>query len=290
MNPKEIVTQIDEYVDKFSSKMTPIQKQLYARIELILKDISVDSEGNIRRSTANLKRINKVKSELSRVIRDPDYQDLVSNIQESMNEVSALQQSYYYKIDSSFEEPKVMATVQEQAFETSVVDLTEAGINENVVNEAVSILQQHISEGGSFNTMQTQMKKFILGNDEVDGKLVSYSKQIVSDTMHMTSRKYNSLAVDDLKLQWYMYVGSEKPTSRPFCIAMLEKKYIHESELAKCASGNIPGEGKVSLEGLMPGTTGQNLIDRCGGYNCAHALIAVPIESVPKAVRNKIAE
>lgn len=287
MTPKQIVTDIDEYVDSFSAKMTPIQESLYRRVELLLKDISVDADGNIKRTIGNLNLINKVKDELSSVIRKPEYQDLVVNIQDSLDEVNALQETYYTKIDPTFETPKVMGAIQEQAFDTSIVDLTEAGIQENLVGEAVSILQQHVSEGSSFSTMQTQLKNFMIGNDEVDGKLVSYSRQIMSDTMHMTSRKYNALAVDDLGLEWYVYVGSEKPTSRPFCIAMLEKKWIHESELAKCASGNIPGEGKVSLEGLMPGTNGQNLIDRCGGYNCAHALIAVPAESVPKDIRQK---
>ncbi len=285
-SPKEIVTTIDEFVDEFSAKMTPIQKDLYNRVELLIKDITVDAEGNIKRTTKNLNIINKVKAELEGVIRKPEYQDLVSNIQESLDEVNTLQESYYAKIDKAFETPKVMATIQKQAFDTSVADLTEAGINTNVVSEAVTLLQNNISEGASFSTMQSQLEDFIIGNAETDGKLVSYSRQIMSDTMHMTSRKYNALAVDDLGLVWYQYIGSEKPTSRPFCIAMLDKEWVHESELAKCARGSIDGK-QISLAGLMPDTTGSNLVDRCGGYNCAHALIAVPAENVPNQVRKR---
>lgn len=287
MTPKDIVQTIDDYVDEFADKMSPIQRKLYDRIVLMLRDISVDADGNIKRTISNMNIINDVKSELESVVNNPKYQNLVANINESLGEVNQLQDDYYKKIDPEFATPKVMGTIQEQAFDTSVADLTEAGINSTLVDEAVSILNQHISEGSSFTTMQTQLENFMIGNDEVDGKLVSYSRQIISDTMHMTARKYNSLAVDDLGLTWYVYVGSEKPTSRPFCIAMLEKRWVHQSELAKCASGNIPGEGHVSLAGLMPGTNGVNLVDRCGGFNCAHHLISVPAESVPSDIRKK---
>jgi hypothetical protein len=108
----------------------------------------------------------------------------------------------------------------------------------------------------------------------------------VNDALQTSSRKYNSLAVDKLGLEWYMYVGSLKAESRDFCAALLRKKYIHESELPAISRGLIDGV-QVDMSGVMEGTDGENIIDRCGGWNCSHHLMPISEEMVPTRIRRK---
>jgi len=92
-----------------------------------------------------------------------------------------------------------------------------------------------------------------------------------------------------LGLVWYQYVGSLITTSREFCIHLVGKRYVHESEITGIINGKIDGE-KVSLAGLIPDTTKDNFPILRGGYNCRHQMLAVSEATVPKKVRIELYE
>ncbi len=162
----------------------------------------------------------------------------------------------------------------------------DAGVNENVINDAADIVETHIRDGSSFTTLVDELKTRIVSNPETDSKLVSYSKQIINDTLSDFSRNYNNLVTEDLELEWFEYLGALVDTSRPFCKALVKKHFIHKSELPKISRGDIDGH-QVSLEGLVKGTNGSNIISRAGGYNCSHQFIPVPSSTVPTSLRRK---
>jgi len=284
---KTVVNEIDTYINSFTDKIDPIQKKLYNKVSAILKDLSLDDLGNIKQTSANMDIISSVRATLNSVVSNPAYQKNVSNIQSALDDVQTLQENYFEKINSGVTFPAVADSINDNAFSTAVTSLTEAGLKENVINAAADIVSTSITEGTSFADMNQAMKDFIVGDKETDGKLVSYSKQILSDTMHTASRNYNSIMTEKLGLKWYRYVGALVADSRPWCIEMERKEFIHESELGKCASGNIDGR-QVSKQGLLPDTNKENVVSRCGGYNCQHHLIPIPEESVPIELRRKI--
>lgn len=285
-NPKDIVNLIQSNIDEFSNSIEPIQKKLYEKVSALLKDLSLDAEGNIKQTSTNVDIINSVKTELSSVVNNPSYQKNVAGIKSSLDDVNDLQSDYFSKIDDSVNTPTVVDAVKNQSFDSAVSSLTEAGINENVVGGALDIVSHGITEGTSFADMNDSLRTFMIGNDKLDGKLLSYSKQIVSDTLQTASRNYNSIMTDKLGLEWYIYVGALVSDSRPWCIEMEKKKYIHVSELASCCRGVIDGK-KVSLQGLMPDTNKDNVISRCGGFNCEHSMMPISSESVPSNIRRK---
>jgi len=117
---------------------------------------------------------------------------------------------------------------------------------------------------------------------------VSYSKQVINDTLSSFARNYHNIVTNDLELEWYTYIGAEIDTTRPFCHAMHEKKYIHQSEFAGCISGRLLGlDTKKAHQGMYPDTNSENLVTNCGGYNCGHQLVPVPTVTVPTAIRRK---
>lgn len=285
-NTTQIVNVIQDNIDEFADSIEPIQRKLYNRVTSLLQGLTLDSDGFINRTQANMDIINDVKTELSSVVNYPAYQKNVAGIKSSLDDVTNLQTNYFGKISEDAKQPPVMDSIVDNSFDTVLASLTEAGINENVVSAATDIVSNGITEGSSFSDMNEALKTFMVGNDKVDGKLLSYSKQIVSDTMHTTSRNYNSIMTEKLGLKWYRYVGALVTDSRPWCIAMEEKEFIHESELGKCCAGNIDGK-QVSKAGLMPDTTKDNVVSRCGGYNCGHHLVPIPSEGVPTNIRRK---
>jgi hypothetical protein len=285
MDTRKVVDDIDGIVNDYANSLEPLQRKLYKRVSISLKELDIDDDGNIKRTAKNLRIINDVKGELDNVVNDPKYIDQVSNIRGAMDDVNELQNNYFNKI-SDVAIPAPIKVMTDQAFDQVVDSLAGSGINENVLSGALDIVNTSISEGGDFFKMSNQLKDYIIGSKDVDGKLVSYSKQIVSDTIHGVSRNYNSIMTDKLGLQWYRYIGSLMDTSRPFCKAMVKKQWIHDSELAKCAKGDIDGM-KVSTKGMMKGTNGDNIVSRCGGFNCTHQLVPVPDTLVPSGIRKR---
>ncbi len=283
---KKIVNEIQSYVDDFATNIEPIQKKLYDRVSGLLSQLTLDADGNIKRTQANVNIISDVKTELNSVVNNKAYQKNVAGLKSALTDVNDLQENYFTTIDPATVKPPVIDSIVDHSFDTAVSDLTAAGLKSTVVDAAADIVSTGITEGTSFGDMNTQLREFMIGNEEKEGKLLSYSKQIVSDTMHTASRNYNSIMTDKLGLKWFRYVGALVADSRPWCIALEHKEWIHESELPAICNGNINGQ-KVSKQGLMPDTNKENVVSRCGGYNCAHHMVPVPAELVPANIRRK---
>lgn len=281
-----IADETEQLVDQFARSMNPVQKRLYTKVSALLKELSIDSEGNIKRTVSNFNIISKVERELKSIVHDPSFQRNVAQINDALSDVNKMQRNFFTATQPDFTQPKVIQAYHDQAFDDAVASLTGAGMTEQVINSAADIVKTGITEGTSFADMNDQLRESMLGTDDVEGKMVSYSKQILSDTLHNQARNYNSLVADDLGLEWYEYIGPLKDTSREWCIALEEKRWIHQSELGSIARGVIDGE-KVSLAGLMPDTDADNVVQRCGGYNCQHHMVPVPAERVPSSIRRE---
>lgn len=281
-----IADEIQSTVDEFADSMSPIQRGLYNRVSALLKSLSLDSDGNIKQTASNLSIINKVEIELNSVTKNPEFQDQVASINSALADVNQMQNHFFDVQIPDFAEPAVIPAFQEQAFNNAVTSLTGAGMQQEVVNHALDVVRDGIMEGASFADMNDLLRISMLGNKEIEGRLVAYTKQILSDTLHGQARDYNSIITKKLGLVWYEYIGPLRDTSRPWCIALEKKQWIHKSELAAICAGNIDGH-KVSLAGLMPDTNKENVVSRCGGYNCMHHMVPVPAESVPDEIRAK---
>jgi hypothetical protein len=298
MDSQEIANIIDDYIVEFADKTQPLQQELYSKAFNKLKDLSLDENGLIKRTISNFNQVNTIKNTLESIVKNSEYKKNVSSLRLALKDITEMQTKFFEKNFKGFSEPKVIEKMLTESFDNAVMSLTEAGMSANVTDAASKIVLDGVKAGDSFFKMSKNLEQFILGNPETDGKLVSYTKQIVNDTLHGSARNYNSVVTSELGLKWYQYIGAltkgvknktnkkRHGGSREWCIALVNKQWIHESELPSICRGNINGK-TVSLQGLMPNTTKDNVIDRCGGYNCNHQMVAVPDNFVPKNIRKK---
>lgn len=298
MDSQEISNIIDDYIFEFADKIKPLQDKLYSQVFNKLKDLSLDESGLIKRNISNFNQVNTIKNTLESIVKNPDYKKNVGSLKSALKDITEMQTKFFEKNFKGFSEPKVIDKMLTESFDNAVMSLTEAGMSANVTDAASKIVLDGVKAGDSFLKMSKNLEQFIVGNADVDGKLVSYTKQIVNDTLHGSARNYNSVVTSELELKWYQYVGAlvkgvknktnnkRHGGSREWCIALVKKQWIHESELPSICRGNIDGK-TVSLQGLMPNTTKDNVIDRCGGYNCNHQMVAVPDSFVPKNIRKR---
>lgn len=288
VQPNSSAKEIQSAIDEFISGLDEMQKKNFNKVYALLKDLSLDVDGNIKPTIENLKVIQRVKRVLSDGVDNPMYNDKVAELQKTVDKVSELQSIYYAKYFKDFKIPKSVEKLNELAFDSLVDQLTGAGVNENVVNMSAQIVEQNIKSGANFGDLVKQLEDKMLGDKETEPKLISYSKQIVNDTLSTFAANYHRIVTDDLNIEWYEYLGALIDTSRPFCEAMVAKKYIHKSEFAGCISGRLLGlSTKKAHEGMMAGTNAENLITRRGGWNCGHLLVGVPTRFVPSEIRRQ---
>lgn len=282
---EKLLAAIDDSINEFIKTIPDAQGRSYRKIVALLKEL--DTKGDtLKNNVTNWRKISRIKRELEQAILNPVYTKAVSEFLGAYNLVSNIQDSYFSKMEKTFSPFKVLDEIKKQNILTTAQGLTEQGISGRVIQPIKNILQTNIASGGSYAQLAEQLRTEILGNDKLDGSLLKYVRTYATDAINQYSAQYTKTISEDLGLEWFQYVGSLIKTSRPFCIALHGKKYFHQSELPQIVKGNINGK-KVSLAGLVPGTTAENFQVLRGGYNCGHLVIPIAESAVPKDLRDK---
>jgi len=288
-NINDLTDAIESSVDDYGSGLDAIQKAIYQKVMVLLKDLTTDAEGNIKTTVSNYKIITKVKNIIKKELNSDAYIKQVSKVDDHYANIKDIQDSYFTSMFDDYTAPAVLAEFQKQAINDTIESLTGSGINEILVNKATDIVGDNIRSGRNFTDMTDELEEFILGNDKVDGKLIYYSKQIMNDSLSQYAGNYSKIITDDLDLQWFGYVGGLVRDSRQMCRVLVAKKYIHISEIKGICRGEVDGK-EVSTAGMIPGTDENNFQELRCGFNCGHQAIPLPKESVPQDIRDKFEE
>ena len=282
----KLTQETDRAIKAFIDAIPAVQKKIYSKLLDELKQLTLYSDGSIKNNLENIKRISRIKKELENIVLDKKYLASVSEYLTAFETVEKIQNVYFSKLSSDFTPMKVLAEVKKQAITDTAEMLTKNGVDVNFLNPIKEIIKTNITSGGSYAELTEQLRKEILGTPDLDGKLMKYAQQVTTDAINQYSAQYMKIITDDLGLVWFRYVGSLIKTSRPFCVALVKKSYVHKDEFPEILKGNIDGK-KVSLAGLNANTTPDNFQILRGGWNCGHQLISISTESVPKNLQEK---
>lgn len=126
-------------------------------------------------------------------------------------------------------------------------------------NQIADYITNSIANNADWKSFQQGMKDIIVGNKNVDGSLVRYSKQYIHDTARQASQTIDNAFADKFGLVYFLYFGDEIETTRPFCRSRFGKVF-HKDDVK-----NWPDD----LPYFQPNYN--FFIDR-GGYNCRHQI------------------
>lgn len=282
-NFRDIITRIDDAVATFIEKVPAAERDMLYAVDEELSRIEL-RDGKIKPTVANLKIITSIKNKLLRVILTDKYKAQVKDFIQAFREVTVLHNQYWRSIEKSFKPSSILKQVRQIAISDTVAKLTENGLAQNVVQPVSDMLTQNITQGGSMRELKAMLRESMT-TTETPGTLQRYATQIATDSINQYSRNYTQIVTSDLGYEWFGYRNSLIKTSRPFCIAMVERRYFHISEIpALLRAENLyytnPKDGKkkkVPLnartklpDGMYPSTTPSNFITLLGGYNCGH--------------------
>lgn len=214
---------------------------------------------------------------------------------QSYNDVADVQNQYFSQFAGAVSSIKATNVLKKAAIESTLNNLTEAGIEAGVTDGLKQILLHNTQQGSSIADVTDQLRNYLTNNEKGPGAIEQYVGTYATTAINQYSAEYNKSIADDLGLEWYMYVGSLLTTSRPFCQKAVEKKYIHVSEFETLLHGDFGPLGKVHVnkktglpDGLMEGTNPENFPRRRGGWNCGHQLVAVADIAAPQNVKDAV--
>lgn len=292
---KQLEQTIDGSIEKINSRIDSHQRKAFDEISLLIKDLEIKN-GRIEQSVKNLRTIGKIKTKLEKIISSKEWKEDVKEYLKSFAQVERIQNQYFRALEAEFSPTPLLSEIRSQSVGAALNSLTANGINSAVTSKVQDILRQNITTGSTYAEITKQLREFMLTNESGVGALQRYVKQITTDALNQFSAQYTDAVTTDLGLEWYQYQGALIEDSRALCKALVEKRYVHVSELPKIVKGDfkefeeMDGEinPKTGLpQGMIAGTNSSNFIVYRGGYNCGHKLIPVSAASVPKNLRDK---
>ena len=289
---RNLIETITAAVDRFNSSIPATQRAMLREVMQLVKEL--DTRGDRIKVTAeNIRRLASINSKLQRVMLTDNYLASVKEYLGAFTEVVKLQNQYFASVEQKFKPPRLLKELRKQAVEAVANQLTENGLNSNVVDKGSELIRKAVSTGGSYNSLSKQLTDFIVNNESGEGQLLRYTKQISTDALNQFSGQYTQLISSDLGFEWFRYSGSNIETSRPFCLACTDRKFFHISELPKVLRGEFDDfkkyQGKMNPKtklptGMIPGTDVNNFMTNRGGYNCGHQWRPVTETLVPEPV------
>lgn len=280
----DILTRIDEAVEKFNKRIPEAQKDMLDGIEEELRRLDL-KDGRIKPTVANLKVIASIKNKLLKLILTEDYLSEVKEFAQAFKDVSSLQNEYWKSVEANFKPSSILKEIQSQAIGDTVNKLTDAGIGAGISESIADILRTNITTGGPIKDLTAQLRESLTDTDKSAGLLSKYAKQITTDSINQYNANYTQVISSDLGYEWFAYQGSDIKTTRPWCDAMSDRRYFHISELPDLINAvdlyyikdgkktKVPIYEKTGLPaGMIEGTNPENIFIRRGGYNCQHQI------------------
>lgn len=284
MEPNALAQAIEELILKadarYVTNITALQKDLYNQVLVILKDLELD-DGYIMQTSANRRILNKADDKINEIFRSNLYIAAVTNYVSVVKKVDQQNIKYFDSIKESFQSNRVfLKNLQTDAIATVEKYILQDGLKAQVINPLSQILSQNVNTGGQFSGFIDQIKDFIVGNPDVEGRALRYTRVYLRDILFQYSRSYQESVTSDLGLDWYLYSGGIIDTSREFCVERAGK-FFHRSEIEKWAD--------LTWRGKIAGTTASSIFVFVGGHACSHSLIPVSKVIVPTEDLERIA-
>lgn len=280
MDPETLARAIDELINaadsRYVSAIGRVQRDLYNQLTVILSGLELDADGYIKQSAANRKVLTEADRKIQEVFSSSLYTTAVSNYVSVVPKVDLQNTKYFTAVDESFKPNKLfLKNLQADTIATIEKYVLQDGLQSQVINPLSQILNQNVNSGGQFSGFLEQIRTYVLGNDQVEGRAMSYTRTYLRDSLFTYARTYQQAITDDLGLEFYLYSGGVIDKTRPFCEERAGKYFSHKE---------IEAMASLEWAGKKQGTTESSIFLFCGGWNCGHQLIPVHESIVPQEV------
>ena len=275
MTPDNLAAKVDTIISKtekaLAKQATATQVELFDQMSVMLNGLSL-KDGLIIQNQANRAILAQANEYFNKAMGD--YYASLGAISNTIASLTSENASYFSTLLDSFTpDAQYIKSLQKQTILQAESLLANEGIELTLKQPIVNILNQNINTGAAYKDLLNQLRTFITGNDQVEGSLLRYSRQITTDTLFNYNRALQEAVSANSGLEWIKYVGGAMDTSRDFCLSRMGN-YYHKTEVEKWPNQNWAGK--------RTGTNSSTIFIYAGGWNCRHQLIYVSEAVVPK--------
>lgn len=275
---KRKLNQFDKEKQKLFEKL---QRLLFQRVRssqtsLLLKlgdlidQILIDEDGNLKFTATNLKKINNISLTIERH-QNLSFRQIGIWIGQKVSELLNLNIRYNKSVlglAAETTDAKVQRLIMQRlGFDSTEGKLIKGGWLDNLttrtgIGERIGAdVNRAISSKMGLSDFKKQFRNAFTSNKNGLGLVEAHFNTKAFDIFQETDRLTAKTYADEYKLNYALYAGTVKDTTRPFCKERVQQVFSRE-EIEKWK--NINFKGKPS--GFYDPAT------QCGGYNCRHHL------------------
>ena len=266
--------------DRWVAGILNVQPKIAQRLTRLMGDLTT-VDGFIEQIPRNITTLTQILEDIRVYMTSGEYSEILGELRADMIAQQATSTAYLATLGEVA--PSTFASATYAARRVQLVRQLANGIDEAVVSPIFETLLTGIQTKASYSELLTSVIDNITGTPQYDGRLLAYSRQLVTDTIAVTDRAFTEIVAADLGLEWYRYLGGRIDTTRCFCNER-NGKFYHKKEIELW--GNRQGLGACSngkgWDGMNRATDAQTIFAYVGGYNCQHSLLPVSVFSVPK--------
>src|SRR5690348_6851137 len=188
MTPTDLSHRLENIAEKaqsgLSKAVNKTQRRLYDDIQALLSKLDLDADGLIKQNADNRKILQKVDRVFDQSIKQSGYYNQLDKYAEYIVSMTKANETYFnFILDSFTVDAHYIKSLQKDAILNIQNLLANDGLESQLKQPLKQILNQNVNTGASFADLLKQVREFIQGTPDVDGKLSRYSKQISRDTL-----------------------------------------------------------------------------------------------------------
>lgn len=278
---------IDEAILKLLDTLDRISPKL---ADLISKEIlnNLDIRDGIVTTTLNNQ--NKIAS-IEKLIKDfmaKEGVKVISTMANDLMKISSLNEKYFTKLQGEkIDGTKIEKIILNRLGMDDEGNLKRNGFMKGLFDfeqpkrDIINFAMEKTTNGTGFEDLRSGLKELIVGNENKMGKFKQFYRNAAYDTYVKIDAANGKLYADKLSLNYFIYAGSRRKTSRHFCIERKGKVFSREeTDTWKDLIGTttVDDKGKVVPAGPIlvaeDAATYNPFIDR-GGYACVDDIMWV---------------
>lgn len=266
---------LEQIPEELLTNLQKVQRQVLPEVNELLSLLERDSSGKILLNDANLDIVRNLQGQLRDVLLGSEYTTFIAEFADEFSVQQGITDALLAKTFPDFVKEAVLQRVTDQ-YKMKTVDTFINGITDEAFADAIqNRVQTAVVNNESYVEALRSIQELVVGNDEVDGKIQQYAKQIAHDQFALADRAYTSAASESIDAEWFLYSGSAIQSTREFCRVRHNHYYYYKE---------IEGWANLNWDGKMEETNEQNIYEFAGGWNCRHSIIPVSIAIVPRDV------
>jgi len=276
---RNIGIRLDKAQQRQLRRMSDLETEFFTRlIDRLLADVRTDGNGRIVRQ--NRIKLTKLVDDVLKEMKASGLGRITEAAVKDMEQLLNDRRGYYkpFAKTSKRQYTAITRSVNRELRKwlgfTQQGNLVPRGYLDKLVtdpkfgNDVKQIISKAVIGGKPVAKLHKELRQNILSREDAPGLFRRHAGTLVHDAYAQFDRITNDEFRKRLKLQFGMYAGGLRETSRKFCIDRNGKIY-HRSELKKFSEDkNLPLTKEEKEAG---GPIGYDAAKDCGRFNCVHA-------------------